>query len=80
VRDLGVVLELSQCYGMLGRAGDAARSYVAAVAAEPDNAEWCYQAAVWLDRDGQRGRAETYAQHAATKGHEGARKLVEAWK
>ena len=80
VRDAGVLLELSLCYGMLGRAGDAARLYVAAVAGDPDNAEFCYQAAEWLDRDRQRSRAATYAQHAAAKGHEGARKLVEAWK
>lgn len=77
--DEGVLLELSLCFGMLDRTSDAASMYAAAVGVNPDNAEIAYQAALWLDRDQQRGRALTYAQHAAAKNHEGARKLLEAW-
>lgn len=80
IRDAGVLLELSLCHGMLGEPGEAAKMYIAAVGANPDDPELAYQAAIWLDRDNQRGRAETYAQHAAAKGHEGAKKLVEGWK
>lgn len=80
LRDQGTLLELSLCYGMLGKVSDAAAMYVAALGLNPDDPELAYQAAIWLDRDNQRGRAETYAQHAAAKGHEGAKKLVEAWK
>ncbi len=78
--DAGTLLELSLCFGMLNKPADAAAMYVAAVAVNPDDPELAYQAALWLDRDNQRGRAETYAQHAAAKGHEGAKRLVEAWK
>jgi tetratricopeptide (TPR) repeat protein len=80
LRDQGALLELSLCFGMLGKVSEAAAMYVSALALNPDDPELAYQAAIWLDRDNQRGRAETYAQHAATKGHEGAKKLVEAWK
>lgn len=77
LRDATVLLELSLCYGLLGRTGDAASMYVKALGLNPDDAELAYQAALWLERDGQMGRAETYARHAAARGHEGAKKWVE---
>lgn len=80
LRDEGVLLELGLCFGMLERVSEAASMYVAAVAANPDHAEIAYQAALWLDRDRQRGRAEPYARFAATKGHQGASRLLESWK
>ncbi|MBL8747461.1 MAG: hypothetical protein JNK58_14035 [Phycisphaerae bacterium] len=64
---------------MLNETASAASMYVAAVAANPDNPELAYQAALWLDRDHQRPRAATYARHAAAKGHEAAKKLCESW-
>lgn len=79
LRSPGVLLEMSLCYGMLGKTSEPAGMYVAAVAADPKDFELLYQAALWLDRDGQRERAEVYARNAANNGHEGARRLVEEW-
>lgn len=77
LRDPGVMLELSLCFGLLGRTSEAASMYVSAVGVNPDDAEIAYQAAVWLERDRQPGRAASYARHAAAKGHEGARRMIE---
>lgn len=74
--DNAVIEELSLCHGMLGEPIEAAGLYVAALGESPDNPEWGYQAASWLEKAGQRERAIMYARHAAALGHEGARKLA----
>lgn len=71
------IRELAATLGMLGRTSDAAAMYVAAVAAHPDDAEIAYEAALWLERDGQVGRAATFAAHAAARGSAPARALAE---
>jgi len=75
--DKGVIQELATCYGMLSRPKDAADLYTAAVAKFPEDPELPYQAALWLDRAGERERAMTFAQMSAAQGHEGARKFVQ---
>lgn len=69
--------ELGAALGMLGRTSDAAAMYVEAVSANPDDPEIAYEAALWLERDGQKGRAATFASHAAAKGFGPARALAE---
>lgn len=73
----GVMQELALSLGMLGKPGEAASMYVEAVSRRGDDAELMYQAALWLERDGQAARAATYARHAAAKGHEAARTLAQ---
>lgn len=75
--DSAVIEELALCHGMLGEPMEAAGLYIAALGESGENAEWSYQAAVWLVRAGQRERAIMYARHAAAKGHEGAKKLAQ---
>ena len=64
------------CLAMLGRESEIAPMYIEAVSASPDNPELSFQAAYWLERAGQKDRAATYAQYAAAKGHEQAKKLL----
>jgi tetratricopeptide (TPR) repeat protein len=74
--DEAALMELALSLGLLERAGEAAELYVAALELDAGNAELAYQAALWLERAGQRGRAETYAASAASKGHAGAKELA----
>lgn len=69
--------ELGAALGLLGRTSEAAAMYVDAVGANPDDPELAYEAALWLERDGQKGRAATFASHAAAKGFGPARALAE---
>jgi tetratricopeptide (TPR) repeat protein len=75
--DAAVIEELALCHGMLGEPMDAAGLYIAALGEGDENAEWSFQAGLWLERAGQKDRAIMYARHAAAKGHEGAKKLAE---
>lgn len=75
--DKSVIQELATCFGMLSRPKDAADLYTSTAARFPDDPEMAYQAALWLERAGDRERAMTYAQTAAALGHEGARKFVQ---
>lgn len=69
--------ELGSALGLLGRTSEAAAMYVEAVSANPDDPEVAYEAALWLERDGQKGRAATFAAHAAAKGFGPAQALAE---
>lgn len=69
--------ELGSALGLLGRTSEAAAMYVSAVSANPDDPEIAYEAALWLERDGQKGRAATFAAHAAAKGFGPAQALAE---
>lgn len=69
--------ELGSALALLGRTSEAAAMYVKAVSASPDVPEIAYEAALWLERDGQRGRAATFAAHAAAKGFGPAQALAE---
>lgn len=69
---------LSECYGMLGRPGEAASRYMDASERNPRNAELAFQAALWLERSGERGEAIGWAKRAAMLGSEPARKWLDA--
>lgn len=71
-----VLLERTLALGMLGRTTEAANLYIEAVSRSPKNAELCYQAALWLERDKQPARAATYARHAVALGHQHAGELA----
>lgn len=77
LRSPAALKELGSALGLLGRTSEAAAMYVEAVSANPDDPEIAYEAALWLERDGQKGRAATFASHAAAKGFGPARALAE---
>ena len=68
---------MAECHGMLREPDIAAALFVEAADLAPDDAELAYEAAVWLERRGDRQRALIYAERAAAGGVEGADKLVE---
>lgn len=68
--DQPVVLALlAECYGFLGRPGDAASRYMDAAERSPENPELAFESAVWLERTGQRDQAVRWAGRAAELGH-----------
>lgn len=69
---------LSECYGMLGRPAEAASRYMDASERNPRDAELAFQAALWLDRSGERGEAIDWAKRAAMLGSEAARTWLDA--
>ncbi len=69
--------EVGSALALLGRTSEAAAMFAKAVAARPDDAELAYDAALWLERDGQRGRAATFASHAAAMGYAPAKALAQ---
>lgn len=76
--DIAVVDELAACYGMLNQPAEAAAVCLKALEAAPGNAELNYQAALWLQRDGQKDRALTYAKQASILGKREAKALAES--
>jgi predicted Zn-dependent protease len=76
-RQDAVLRLMAECYGMLGRPGDAAALYVAASDDQPEAADLAYEAALWLERAGEGARAADLARRAAGLGHEKARSLAE---
>jgi tetratricopeptide (TPR) repeat protein len=71
-----VLLLMSECYGRLQRPADAAKLYADASDAQPTNAEFAYETAVWFDRAGDKDAALEYAARAAKLGHGGAADLL----
>jgi tetratricopeptide (TPR) repeat protein len=76
-REPGVMQVMAECFGMLARPADAAKMYVDASEAEPTKGEWAFQAAVWLERAGDKEKALTYAKRAATLNVEAAAAVAE---
>jgi Flp pilus assembly protein TadD len=72
-----VVRLMAECHGMLREPDIAAALFVEAADLAPDDAELAYEAAVWLERRGDRQRAQVYAERATAGGVEGADQLVE---
>jgi tetratricopeptide (TPR) repeat protein len=68
---------MAECHGMLREPDIAAAIMVEAADAAPDDAELAYEAAVWLERRGDREHALPYAERAAAAGIEGADNLIE---
>jgi tetratricopeptide (TPR) repeat protein len=75
------VLELTgQCFGLLGRPRDAANLYVQAIAQRPDDPVLAFNAALWFERAGERGRAAEYATQALRQGHPEAQRVLDRLK
>ncbi len=60
---------LAECYGMLGRPGDAASRYMDAAERDPGNASLAFETALWLHRLGETGEAVAWAERARGLGH-----------
>lgn len=69
---------LAECYGMLGRPGDAASRYIDAAEREPGDASIAFEAALWLQRTGEGKEAIVWAEKARILGHERAGAWIEA--
>lgn len=66
--NLAVIDELAAVHGMLGDPASAAEGYIRAAEGSPENAEFAYQAALWLQRAGDNDRASAYAKRAGMLG------------
>ncbi len=65
----GTLALLAECYGFLGRPGEAASRYLDAAARQPTNPELAFEAAQWLERTGERAEAVRWARRAEELGH-----------
>lgn len=72
----GVLQAMSQSLGLLKQPEAAAKLYQDAAELAPREPEWAYQAAVWLDRAGDKAAARVWALRASNLGHEKARELA----
>jgi tetratricopeptide (TPR) repeat protein len=75
-RDPAVARLMSECYGMLGRAADAASLMADAALASPTDGPLAYDAALAFDRAGNKPKAIEFARYAQASGHEPAVKLL----
>jgi tetratricopeptide (TPR) repeat protein len=71
-----VLRTLAECHAMLGDKTKAAGVVTQASDARPADPELAFEAALWLSRAGEDDRARTYAQRAAERGYEPARKML----
>lgn len=69
---------LAECYGMLGRPGDAASRYIDAAERFPRDADIAFDAAQWLERTGERDEAVAWARKAVALGHPQAGRWIES--
>jgi lipopolysaccharide biosynthesis regulator YciM len=65
----GTLSLMAECYGFLGRPGDAASRYLDAAERQPTNADLAFEAAQWLERTGERAEAVRWARRAEELGH-----------
>lgn len=75
-KDPAVARLMSECYGMLGRAADAASLMADASLASPTDGALAYDAALAFDRAGNKIKAIEFARYAHASGHEAAVKLL----
>jgi tetratricopeptide (TPR) repeat protein len=73
---LPVLRTLAECHGMLGEKDKAAAVLTAAADKKRSDAELQFEASVWLARSGDAARAREYAQRAAERGWEPAKKML----
>ena len=66
---------LAECYGMLGRPGDAASRLIDVAQKHPDDAGLAFEVALWLERARERDEAIKWAKKAQELGH----KQAQAW-
>ncbi|MFN0131892.1 MAG: tetratricopeptide repeat protein [Phycisphaerales bacterium] len=75
-REPPVARLIAECFGMLGRHPQAAQALAEAAHASPDDATVAYDAAVAMDRAGERDGALRWARHAKTLGSAPAATLL----
>lgn len=76
--DMAIIDELAACHGMLGDPRAAGELYVSAAEGSPENAEFAYNAAIWLQRAGDGERALAYAKRAGMLGKAEGKALAES--
>ncbi|MFM9959521.1 MAG: tetratricopeptide repeat protein [Phycisphaerales bacterium] len=76
--NLAAIDELASCHAMLGDPRAAADAYIRAAEGSPENAEFAYQAALWLEKAGDTDRAHAYAKRAGMLGKAEGKKLAES--
>ncbi len=69
---------LAECYGLVGRPGDAASRYIDAAQADEKNAGLAFEAALWLERAGDRENALKWGRRARDLGHPRAGEWTES--
>lgn len=69
---------LAECYGMLGRPGDAASRLIDVAGKNPNDAKLAFDVALWLERAGERVDAIQWATKATGLGHEQAKAWIES--
>ncbi|MDF1809192.1 MAG: tetratricopeptide repeat protein [Phycisphaerales bacterium] len=60
---------LAECYGMVGRAGDAANRLIDVALLNPNDPDLAFDVAQWLERAGERESAIAWANKAVDLGH-----------
>lgn len=69
---------LAECYGMVGRPGDAASRLMDVAAKYPDDAKLAFEVALWLERTGDRPAAIEWATKSHGLGHAQAKGWVDS--
>lgn len=69
---------LADCYGMLGRPGDAASRLMDLAEKKPQDARLAFDIALWLERADERSVAIEWANKAIALGHERAQAWIES--
>lgn len=75
---LDVAYLLAQCYGMLGRSGDAASFLMDIYPQHEGDGRLAFEIALWFDRAGEPDEAMEWAQRSAGLGYSSAAKWVES--
>ena len=69
---------LAECYGMLGRPGDAASRLMDVAQKHPEDGMLAFEVALWLERAGERASAIEWGNTAGSLGHPRARAWIES--
>jgi len=69
---------MAECYGMLGRPGDAASRLMDVAQKHPNDAKLAFEVALWLERAGEREGAIEWARKAIAAGNERAEAWIES--
>lgn len=73
-------LIMAECYGMLGRPGDAASRLMDVAQKHPSDSKLAFEVALWLERIGERADAIEWAKKAEGLGNERAAGWIESLK
>lgn len=76
LRGPGVLGLMGECYGLLNRPGDAALLYTRVADSDPTRGDIALDAALWLEKVGDRARALEYARRAQAAGNADAASVI----